>query len=202
MEINQLYDFITTTEFKSPDTGNLFFPAYMFTYKPDEEYNIRKQIQNIKQRLERPKNFIDSMIFNIYEELIDFLKMQEIMGDNLLHLVFEKEEEEAQAEVIKYLKSKANSTEFYQYIEKKVDNYKPANANLKLVFLLIYGFGTIYPFLRASVFLNSFHKYLERRDLKVIIFYPGSYKEGNYWLFDKINDKHLYRATWLNEFGV
>lgn len=196
-EIDKLYDFLTRKEFKVPDTGNLFFPAYMFTYNAEEEYIIRNKILEFKDRLKRPNNYLDSLVINIYEEFIAFLQSKKILGDNLLNLFFEKEEEEKTSSIIKELRDRANSDEFYEFLSQKVSSHFVEGDKLKRVFLLLYGFSSIFPFLRTSVFLNNFQKHIV--NYKLIIFYPGEYKNGSYYLFNKLNDKHLYRATWLNE---
>ena len=198
MTIDNLYEFLTDKDFKEPDTGNLFFPAYMFTYPAEMEYEIRDKILEFKSRLIRPNNYLDSLVINIYDEFIDFLKSKRILGNNLLNLYFEKEEEEGTESLIQDLKDRSNSEEFYEYLSKKVHSHFSTTDSFKRVFLLLYGFGSIFPFLRTSVFLNNFQKYIE--NYKLIIFYPGKYKEGSYFLFNKLNDKHLYRASWLNEF--
>ena len=47
MSISDFYErLLTDKEFQEPETGNLFFPAYIYQYDPKEEYSIRKQILN------------------------------------------------------------------------------------------------------------------------------------------------------------
>lgn len=198
MTIDNLYDFLTNEDFKQPDTGNLFFPAYMFTYQAEKEYEIRQKILEFKDRLKRPNNYLDSLVINIYDEFIHFLKSKKILNDNLLNLFFEKEEDEGSEKLIQDLKDRTNSEEFYEYLSNKVNQHFVKTDKYKRVFLLLYGFGSIFPFLRTSVFLNNFQKYI--KNYKLIIFYPGEYKDGSYFLFNKLDDKHLYRASWLNDF--
>ena len=71
MTISDFYDqLLSDKEFQEPETGNLFFPAYIYQYDSKDEYNIRKQIRNLKDRLIRPNNFVDTLILNIYDEFI------------------------------------------------------------------------------------------------------------------------------------
>ena len=75
MTISEFYDeLLSDKEFQNPETGKLFFPTYIFTYNHEKEYEIRKEIDGLKDRLERPSNFIDTLILNIFDEFIDFLK--------------------------------------------------------------------------------------------------------------------------------
>lgn len=201
MEFNELYNFLTTKEFKDTDTGNLFFPAYMFTYPAEKEYEIRNKILELKNNLKRPNNYLDSLDINIFNEFIEFLKSHSFMGENLLQLVFDKEEDEGAEEIINYLKTKSNSEEFYSFLAKKVNTHFAQSENfdtISKVYVLMYGFGSIFPFLRTSVFLNNFQKYITK--YKLILFYPGEYRNGSYYLFDRLDDKHLYRASRLNDF--
>ena len=61
---------------------------------------------------------------------------------------------------------------------------------------IIYGFGTAFPYLRASDFLKKTEKLI--KEFKVIVFYPGTYKNSNYSMFNELNDDNLYRANHLN----
>ena len=68
--ISKFYDLILSDkEFQIPETGDLFFPAYIYTYNPKEEYVVRKEIENLKDRLIRPNNFVDTLILNIFSKI-------------------------------------------------------------------------------------------------------------------------------------
>ncbi len=48
MTISQLYDqLLSDKEWQNPETGKLFFPAYMFSYVPTQDYVIRKVIEEL-----------------------------------------------------------------------------------------------------------------------------------------------------------
>jgi len=64
------------------------------------------------------------------------------------------------------------------------------------VFLVIYGFGSAFPFLRASELLKRTERLI--KEFKVIVFYPGEYKDSKYSLFSLLNDDNMYRANYLN----
>ena len=44
---DKIYDLMSDKGFQEPSTGNLFFPAYVYTYKPELEYEIREQIAQL-----------------------------------------------------------------------------------------------------------------------------------------------------------
>ena len=79
--------YFTDKEFQEPETGNLFFPAYIYQYDPKEEYSIRKQILNLKERLIRPNNYVDTLILNIFDEFLEFLKSDKMGEDSILDLI-------------------------------------------------------------------------------------------------------------------
>ena len=54
MTIAELYTHLANDDFKDYETGNLFFPAYMYMYNAENEYQIDAEILDIKNRLHRP----------------------------------------------------------------------------------------------------------------------------------------------------
>ena len=68
MKLSDLFEELSRREFQNPETGNMFFPAYIYCYDPQEEYQIRKEIIELKDRLIRPDIFQECMVTNIYEE--------------------------------------------------------------------------------------------------------------------------------------
>ena len=74
MTITELYNKLDDKDFQNHLTGNLFFPAYMYVYDPDKEYEIDQEIMNIKERLHRPTNYLDVMVLDIFEEFLEFMR--------------------------------------------------------------------------------------------------------------------------------
>lgn len=194
---NRLFDILTNKLFQNPETGNLFFPTYIYTYDPEEEYRTRKELEDLKERLKRPDHYIDLLSINIYHEFIDYLKLEKF-GDEetLLNLLFQKEEEEGWEEILEILKEKAFDSEFLKRIDEKVTAHFEAPGSFKKVYVLIHGFGSMFPIIRVSRFLNNFERYI--KGYKLIVLYPGENKNNNYCLFKRFQDEHLYRAVLLN----
>ena len=81
INIDKIFDLMADKEFQNPNTGNLFFPAYVYTYPPENEYEIRGQIDLLIDKLKRPNNYLDCLVFNIYHELIEYLKNESFAGN-------------------------------------------------------------------------------------------------------------------------
>jgi len=190
---DKIYDLMSDKGFQEPRTGNLFFPAYVYTYKPELEYEIRDQIAQLIKKLKRPNHYLDCLVINIYEELINYLKADSFSGSTIFDSILEKEKEDYEDALNWVLDEVDNG--FYEYFEEKIkDHFKEKNE--KRVFLIIYGFGTAFPYLRASDFLKKTEKLI--KEFKVIVFYPGTYENSNYSMFNELNDDNLYRANHLN----
>ena len=61
-------------------------------------------------------------------------------------------------------------------------------------YVFLYGFGTIYPYLRANEFLSLYEPLNKANRYKIILFYPGAFCDGRFSLFGKLRDNHAYRA--------
>jgi hypothetical protein len=193
MTIPELFDLLCDEAFQDPSTGNLFFPAYMYVYKPQEEYYIREQIAQMKARLVRPNTFINVLVINLFEEFRNFLKSREFGKQNLLEVLLEKEKTEP-GKVELTLKREANNKSFYAWVNDRIREHLNQADELKKSYVFVHGFGEIYPYLRASKFLSNFEKYIS--GYKIIMFYPGSAKEY-YSMFNLLSDENPYRAIKL-----
>lgn len=194
-DIKKIFRLLSDEGFKDPGTGLLFFPAYIYTYPPQDEYLIRKQIEQLNNDLKRPSNNLNCLVVNIYEEFLDYLKQEKLSGETIFNGIVELEKSDYKY-AKEYLTEIAESTEFLHSIGDKVKSYFSEKSSDK-VYLIIHGFGSIFPYLRASHFLKNTEEYIKH--FKVIIFYPGTFKSDNYSLFDICNDDNLYRANHLNQ---
>lgn len=182
--------------FQEPRTGNLFFPVYIYTYEPSEEYEMRKEINLLIEKLKRPNNYLDSLVINMYDEMIEYLKEEQFANRTLFDLISEKEKEDDE-EALTWVRDEINEGNFYNNFTKKVQNHFGQN-NEKKVYLVLHGFGTAYPYLRVSDFLKNTEQFI--KEFKVIVFYPGNYDNYNYNMFGLLNDDNLYRANHLNKY--
>lgn len=199
MEINKIdkiFDTLSREDFKDPDSGLLFFPVYIYTYNPEDEYTVRKYIDNLNEKLKRPSNSLNCLILNVYHEFIIYLKSKTFAGQSLFDAIEELEKDDY-ADAFDYIVGQAESDEFISYLGEKYLKYFASNEEGK-VYLLLHGFGSIFPYLRFSTLLNKTEQYTKK--LKVIAFYPGDFKNSNYSLFGFFNDDNVYRANHLNQF--
>ena len=42
IDFDKIFELLSDKSFQDPRTGNLFFPAYIYTYEPEEEYEVRE----------------------------------------------------------------------------------------------------------------------------------------------------------------
>ena len=60
MSIEQLYEYLNSPEFQKAD-GNIFYNYYIYQYPASQEYTLRKQVMEFKEKLERPTSYINAM---------------------------------------------------------------------------------------------------------------------------------------------
>ncbi|GEO05552.1 hypothetical protein AAE02nite_32160 [Adhaeribacter aerolatus] len=194
MTITQLYEQLANKDFQDPTTGNLYFPAYMYMYDPEQEYQIQAEIQNIRDRLYRPNSYLNVLVIDIFQEFLSFLKGNNF-GKKTKYEFFLEQETIKPEKVDESLKRDANSDRFINYLHTRIQEHFSVSGDFEVGYVLVHGFGAIFPYLRASKFLNNFEKYISSR-YKIILFYPGEAKE-HYNLFGLLNDENLYRAIKL-----
>lgn len=193
MTITELYTQLSNKDFQDHQTGNLFFPAYMYLYDPEKEYEIDKEIVDIKERLHRPNNYLDVMVIDIFEELVNYLKGT-IFG-KMSKFDFYLEQECSKPEAVeKALKQDAYDVRFLKYLDEKITNHLANADDHEVAYVFMKGFSNSFPYLRVSRFMSNFEKYI--KGYKLIMFYPGQVKEY-YSLFGLLKDENLYRAIKL-----
>ncbi|MFB9056535.1 BREX protein BrxB domain-containing protein [Mariniflexile ostreae] len=193
MTITQLYNQLADKDFQDYQTGDLFFPAYMYMYDASKEYEIENEILDIKNRLHRPNNYLDVMVIDIFEEFLNFLKETKFGKDNKydFYLLHEKNKPDA---VDKALKQDAYDVRFLTFLDQKIKSHLEQAKPYEVAYVFVKGFGTTFPYLRTSRFFNNFEQYI--KGYKLIMFYPG--KAKNYYsLFGLLKDENLYRAIKL-----
>ncbi|MBU4485343.1 MAG: DUF1788 domain-containing protein [Candidatus Delongbacteria bacterium] len=193
MRISELYDQLCNKEFQDHYTGNLFFPAYMYMYDAEKEYEIEREILSIKERLFRPSNYLDVLVLDIFDEFTNYLKNEKFGKDSKFNYYL-KHEKNKYKQVNDALKRDAYDGRFLKYLDNKIQNHLSSADEYEVAFVFIKGFGNAFPYIRASRFMNNFEKYIN--GFKLIMFYPGEAKEY-YSLFGLLKDENLYRAIKL-----
>lgn len=195
--VNKIYTLLSDSEFKNPDTGGLFFPIYIYTYSPEKEFEIRKEIEKLNKDLQRPSSYINSLKINLYKEFVQWLETEKGFDENsLLQEVLHIEKEGDATSISHFIIDEANNDEgFIKYLGEKMKKYFEKQEHNR-VYILLHGIGEIFPYLRLSDFLKKIEKYV--KNYKLIAFYPGEFIDNKFSLFSVINDENIYRANHLN----
>ncbi len=194
MTIDELYEKLQDPDFQDTATGQLFFPAYMYLYDVAQEAEIERRLDGIKEGLHRPSHYLDALILDIFEELVEFLKGQSYAGMTKWAFCTSVEQEHP-GEVEKSVGQDAYSAAFLQHLDTKIQQHIDAAGDNAVAYVFMKGFGRAYPYLRVSRFMSHYEGYIKDR-FKLILFYPGTYNQ-NYHLFGALEDEHLYRAIKL-----
>lgn len=73
MTVAELYEKLANKDFQDYNTAKLFWPVYMYGYDPKDEYKIRQEILDIRDRLHRPNNYLNVLTLDIFQEFLAFL---------------------------------------------------------------------------------------------------------------------------------
>jgi len=193
MTITELYSQLSDKDFQNHQTGNLFFPAYMYMYNPEKEYEVDAEILDIKNRLHRPSNYLDVLVIDIFEVFVEYLK-QENFGRETKFNYYTQHELSKPDAVDKALKMDAYNQRFLIYLSNKIQEHFTQAGESEVAYVFLKGFGRSFPYIRASRFMNNFEKFI--KNYKLIMFYPGEAK-NYYSLFGLLKDENLYRAIKL-----
>lgn len=193
MTVTELYQKLANKDFQDPEISKLFWPVYMYGYDPKKEYEIRKEIQDIKERLHRPNNYLNVLTLDVFQEFLKFLEATHFGKRPKLEFYLDSEKLKSE-KVHQALIKDANSDKFLDWIHQTILNHLEASIDHEVAYVFLYGWGAIFPYLRTSRFLNKFEKNVGK--YKLIVFYPGKLKP-KYNLFGLVYDENLYRATSL-----
>ena len=67
MTIEELYEKLSSKEFQDTEHGDIFYNFYLFQYNAEEEYSIRRQIEQFRVNLARPTNYLDVLKLNLFD---------------------------------------------------------------------------------------------------------------------------------------
>lgn len=193
--IDSLYELLENRDFLNPETADIFSPFFFFTYDASKEYQVRKEIELLKEKLERPLAMVDTLVINIYETMIEFLKNRMVAGKSSFDTLMELDKGNSRGVQVR-LEGLIQREDFIKFLIEKIKSHLSSDSHLKKVYVFFYGIGSIYPYLRAHKLVSRLEQYV--KDYKVIIFYPGKLENGNYKLFGKITPRNIYRANNLN----
>jgi hypothetical protein len=76
MTVEQLYDKLCSKTFQDTESGDFFYNFYLYLYPCDKEYLMREQIASIKESIKRPRNNVDVLTLDVFEEFCSFMEGQ------------------------------------------------------------------------------------------------------------------------------
>ena len=88
MTIPELYEYLRSETFMKED-GNIFYNYYIYQYPANKEYEMRSQIQEFKEKLERPTTFVDALVIDLFKVFCDYLSNEKFGDTSLLDDTFE-----------------------------------------------------------------------------------------------------------------
>lgn len=200
MTIKELDDKLNSSGFQDTENGDLFYNFLIYQYPAEEEYDIRRQIQEFKANLIRPINYVDVLTLNLFEEFCNFLNQKNFLRHpSMLKYLLEKEQNDpSKAQNTQdTLARNAHSPEFVQYIHRRIIDHITIKDQYRRPYVFLYGIGSMFPYLRVNEFLALYEDYNETGKYKIIVFYPGHRDQNSFRLFDTLPDNHTYRATLL-----
>lgn len=180
-KFESLYQRLSTPEKLLTSLGGEI-PFYIVTYPPQQEEEMFKAIDKLRQRLQQDGlQVLELNLFQICHEIMD-----RELGPGAIC------EEELQMDKYEFYEALQSVLEVHEVIMPELsDRIENHPAQL----YLLTGIGQVYPFLRSHNILNSFQSV--GRDAPTIIFFPGSYNGRSLKLFDRLNDDNYYRASHL-----
>ena len=197
MTVEQRYEKLCSKKFQDTQSGDLFYNFFVYLYPADKEFEMREQIEDIKENIKRPVNNVDVLTLDIFEEFCRFMDGQSF-GKHPSYLNYMLEKDESRPDdVTKALLLKANSDDFMLYIHNKIMEHVSKVDEYIRPYVFLYGLGNIYPYLRTSNLLNRYEKYNRSERYKIILFYPGDQDGATFKLFGDLEDNHTYRAIVL-----
>lgn len=192
--LDDLFNLLADEDFQDPNSGLLSFPAYIYTYDPEREYEMRDALQSLKNKLQRPTHYQVCLLVNIYDEFIAYLKDQTLGGRSLFDRMIEMDKEDPDR-LEAQLRRHAKSDRFLQGLADKMQAHAAADGNR--TYVLLHGMGSIHPFITTSQLLDKFESRIQ--DYKLVIMYPGTYEDHHYRMFGELERQSVYRGSCLNQ---
>ena len=197
MTVEQLYDKLCSKSFQDTES-NIFYNFFVYLYQADKEFEMREQIDRIKENIKRPVNNVDILTLDIFEEFCNFMNAQSF-GNHPSYLTYILEKDRIRPDdVTRALQLKANGDAFMLYLHNRImEHVNKIDDQYIRPYVFMYGLGNIYPYLRTSNLLNRYEPYNRSERYKIILFYPGDQSGSSFKLFGDLEDNHTYIAIVL-----
>ena len=155
---------------------------HIFDHDPADELIVREKIPILVKELKEANPEISIQVFDLYDIILDFFEKKQYLEKNF-QIESRKDSEFLFQKMQQALRIATAQDWIVRSITEKWD---------KESVLFITGVGKAFPIIRSHVLLNNLQPLIEQRPL--ILFYPGSYSNGQLHLFKEFLDDHYYRA--------
>src|SRR5699024_9041813 len=155
-----------------------------------------KQLVPLQKRLERPKSKQECLVLNVYDEMVEYLDNRTFGDESMWQLLLETETQNPK-KVRKDLIRHVHSHDFIKHINDKITDHLQLHAENTKSYVTMHVWGSIFPFVRAHIFLNKMEDKIKHD--KMILMYPGYYKDKHYIMFGELESDTIYRGSCLNQ---
>jgi len=179
--LNQILPRITSEDFlQNRGLGNEI-GFWIFEYPPEQEMAVRIFLSEVVEpTLRRRQPPLRYVCVNLFELVVDVLEHRKLF-DKVIKMQAEKGDDA----VFASLKGVLNQEKLAQRI---VGLHNPDELDM----MIFTGVGAAYPLVRSHTLLNALHPLMKNTPL--LMFFPGRYDGYSLRLFNKLTDKHYYRA--------
>lgn len=179
--LNQILPRITSEDFlQNRGLGNEI-GFWIFEYPPEQEMAVRIFLSEVVEpALRRRQPPLRYVCVNLFELVVDVLEHRKLF-DKVIKMQAEKGDDA----VFASLKGVLNQEKLAQRI---VGLHNPDELDM----VIFTGVGAAYPLVRSHTLLNALHPLMKNTPL--LMFFPGRYDGYSLRLFNKLTDKHYYRA--------
>lgn len=84
MTIPELYEYLCSPQFQDEHSDNIFYNYYIYQYPANKEYAMRRQVQEFKEKLERPTNYVDALVLDLFKVFCEYLSNEKFGDASLL----------------------------------------------------------------------------------------------------------------------
>lgn len=179
--LNQILPRITSEDFlQNRGLGNEI-GFWIFEYPPEQEMAVRIFLSEVVEpALRRRQPPLRYVCVNLLELVVDVLEHRKLF-DKVIKMQAEKGDDA----VFASLQGVLNQEKLAQRI---VGLHNPDDLDM----MIFTGVGAAYPLVRSHTLLNALHPLMKNTPL--LMFFPGRYDGYSLRLFNKLTDKHYYRA--------
>lgn len=182
MNLDQLYNYITTRDLLVNASAAGHLPVYLYAYPASGEETFAAELRGLTSNLTRAGKTV--LHIDLFELVVQILR-EDVDFETLL----EVEPENDKGELMSLIDNVAGVEQVI------IPRLREEVAARSATVLFVSGFGKCYPFLRAKKVIAALEQGLG--DTPAVLFFPGTYDGWSLMLFGTIPE-HSYRAINLS----